>query len=119
MAAQISAVDTRTMPSSFSRQMRNVSSPGFLTHTPSAKRPGFSSVTRLPARMERYMQSLSAGSTPTTLTSGRTALTYSQTPAARPPPPIGTKMASSRRPASASRISLATVPCPAITSGSS
>lgn len=27
MAAQISAVDTRTMPSSFSRQMRNVSSP--------------------------------------------------------------------------------------------
>ena len=118
IAAQVSAVETRTMPSRFSRQRRNVSLPGSLTHTPSAKRPGFSSVTRRPALNERDMQSESSGSTPKTLTQGRTAFTYAETPAARPPPPMGTNTAVRSRPA-CSRISLPTVPWPAITSGSS
>ena len=47
-------------------------SPGFFTQTPSAKSPGLSSVTRLPALNERLMQSESSGSTPYTFTDGLT-----------------------------------------------
>ena len=64
IAAQVSAVETRTIPSKNFLQRRNVSTPGFFTQTPSANSPGFSSTTRRPALNERDMQSESSGSTP-------------------------------------------------------
>eukprot|EP00963_Diacronema_lutheri_P000726 scaffold45_cov337-Pavlova_lutheri.AAC.3 len=54
-----------------------------------------------------------------TLISGRTALTYAAIPAMSPPPPTGTKIASGNSLPHCRKISIPTVPCPAMTSGSS
>ena len=58
------------------------------------------------------------GSTPMTFTAGYRYFTYTAMPASSPPPPTGTKIASSSPPLWR-RISTAMVPWPAITSGSS
>ena len=71
----------------------------------------FGSVTTWPASMDAFMEAAPIGSTPMTFTSGRDSL-IAATPAARPPPPIGTStVATSGR---CSRISRPAVPCPAM-----
>ena len=120
MAAQISSVLTSTTPSQNSRHTRNVSAPTVLTATPSAKLFRSSSVTRRPAARAVARQFESAGSTPSTLTHGATCLTKAATPARRPPPPTGTKMACRAWMSFTwRRISLPMVPWPQMTCGSS
>ena len=64
IAAHVSSVVTRTIPSRYLRHSSNVILPGVFTATPSAKSPTCCISTRFPARIERYMQSESTGSTP-------------------------------------------------------
>mmetsp|Transcript_7739 Transcript_7739/g.27204 ORF Transcript_7739/g.27204 Transcript_7739/m.27204 type:complete len:380 (+) Transcript_7739:493-1632(+) len=118
MAAHTSSVSTRTTPSSSCWHTRNVSVPTVLTATPSAKESTLVRLVTPPRYRLCAMPFAPAGSTPITLTSGRTLLTNAATPAASPPPPMGTNTASSL-PAHCRSISIATVPCPAITAGSS
>ncbi len=117
-AAQIASVSTVITSSMYWRQSRKVSSPAWRTATPSAKSPTVSSTTRSSAARAAAMLAASAGSTPMTLVSGRMNLMKVATPAARPPPPIGTNTASIGSPCWR-RISSPIVPWPAITSGSS
>ena len=118
IAAHTASASTRTISSTSSRQTRNVSSPTRRTAVPSENRPTSASVTRRPASSERAMASESSVWTPMTRISGRSALTYAATPAISPPPPTATKIAS-MGPGCWRRISMPTVPCPAITAGSS
>ena len=118
IAAQTASVSTTTKSSTSARVRRNVSSPTCLTAVPSENRPTSSSVMRSPALTERIIASESAIWTPMTLISGRTALMYAATPEMRPPPPMATNTAWIGR-WCWRRISMPTVPCPAITSGSS
>ena len=62
------------------------------TATPSAKIPTRSSVTGSPASSAARKQAESRGSTPITLIDGFNCLIYTEIPAARPPPPTGTKI---------------------------
>ncbi|MDT4818725.1 hypothetical protein FQZ97_518250 [compost metagenome] len=98
--------------------MRKVSLPTSLTAVPSENRPTSFSSMRLPASTERFIASESTVCTPITLISGRTALMYEATPEISPPPPMATKTAWIG-PGCWRRISMAMVPWPAITSGSS
>ena len=117
-AAHMASVSTVMTSSRNSRQRRKVSAPAWRTATPSAKRPTVGSTTRSPASSAAAMQAASSGSTPITLVSGRRYFTKVAMPAARPPPPTGTKIASIG-PECWVRISMPMVPWPAITSGSS
>ena len=94
MAAQISSVSTSRISSTCALHSANVSSPTRLTATPSAKIPTRSRVTRRPACSDSYMPADSSGSTPMIRTFGYRYFTYTAIPAIRPPPPIGTKIAS-------------------------
>ena len=91
-----------------------VSSPTSLTAVPSENRPTSARLTRSPTWIDCAMAQESTVCTPITLTDGSTAFMYTDTPAARLPPPIGTNTASSR-PGCWRRISMPTVPWPAIT----
>ena len=115
-AAHVASVSTSTMSSTYCCASRNVSLPTCFTATPSANRPTWASFTRRPAASERAIASESSGCTPITLMSGRTRFTYAAIPLISPPPPIATKIASIG-PCHWRRISMPTVPCPAITSG--
>ncbi|CAJ4206185.1 Uncharacterised protein [Burkholderia pseudomallei] len=85
IAAQSASVSTVTTSSRYAAQRRNVSSPTSLTTSVSS--------TRRPAASDCFIAHESSVCTPITLISGRTAFTYAATPAASPPPPIGTKIA--------------------------
>ena len=74
--------------------MANVSSPTSLTAVPSANKPTSFNSTRLPASIDCFIAQASNVSTPITLISGRTFLINAAIPAAKPPPPIATKIAS-------------------------
>mmetsp|Transcript_27378 Transcript_27378/g.88426 ORF Transcript_27378/g.88426 Transcript_27378/m.88426 type:complete len:238 (-) Transcript_27378:661-1374(-) len=119
IAEQISSVDTVTISSTSSLQMRNVSEPTFRTAAPSANRPTWSNSCSRPLRSEAVIPAASAASTPMTSTPGRTRFTYAAMPANMPPPPQHTKMAWSGLPVICFRISMPMVPWPAMTSGSS
>jgi hypothetical protein len=118
IAAQIWSVSTSTMPSSSSRHSAKVSAPTCFTATPSANKPTWSSLTRRPAFSDRAIASASTGSTPITLTDGRSRLMYDAIPEISPPPPTGTKTASGGCD-DCLTISRPIVPWPAMTSGSS
>ena len=83
-------------------------SPGVLTAVPSAIVSTFGSVTTLPASKDAFIQLAPAGSTPITLMFGFNSLASVETPAASPPPPIGTKIMSTV--GSSLKISIAIVP---------
>ena len=117
MASTISASLTVTTSSTSVRMTSQVSSPAMVTCWPSAIVLGTATDTRSPARSERATSSPASGSTPTTRTCGRSALTAVATPAISPPPPTGTTTVSRSSTSAAS--SSPTVPWPAITSGSS
>ena len=118
IAAQISSVFTSKTSSTCCRAIRYGSLPACRTATPSAKIPTCFRVTRRPRFSASYMQGASSGSTPITLIPGRRDFTTAAMPAINPPPPTGTKIASISS-SCCCRISSPTVPCPAITSGSS
>ena len=94
-----------------------VSSPGLVACSPSAIVRGTGIEVRSPAASERLTSSPASGSTPMILSPGANALAAVAQPEIRPPPDTGTTSAS-RGPASSSSSS-PTVPCPAITRGSS
>ena len=75
------------------------------------------SVTTFPASKEAFMQLAPAGSTPMTLILGFKSFARVDTPVARPPPPMGTKIYSTK--GSSLKISMAMVPCPVATAKSS
>ena len=75
IAAHISSVSASTISSTSPRHRRKVSRPTSFTATPSANRPTWSSLIRLPAFSERVIASASTGSTPITLIDGRTRFT--------------------------------------------
>ena len=70
-----------------------------------------------PSRNDSARAGLPAAWTPITRRFGRSAFAATAMPEISPPPPTGTTIASSSGPSASS--SSATVPCPAITSGSS
>lgn len=111
-AAAICPSSTVTTASMNRCASANVMSPGRTGIRPSAIEAVRGSVTGCPASSEAFMAAAPAGSTPIILTSGRDALTAAATPAARPPPPIGTAMVATE--GSCSRISRPMVPCPAM-----
>ena len=119
-----SSISEHTAPSGItitsprhSRRIGNVTSPTRPTAVPSTKLSTWSSDTGLPARNAALMEAAPSGSTPITLMEGRIVLSHSAIPAARPPPPIGSRTQSvSAGICSAS--STAMVPWPAITIGS-
>mmetsp|Transcript_23996 Transcript_23996/g.78064 ORF Transcript_23996/g.78064 Transcript_23996/m.78064 type:complete len:210 (+) Transcript_23996:2981-3610(+) len=94
IATQISSVSTSTISSTSSRASLKVKLPTVLTATPSAKVSTLSSTTCFFSLRDRYIASAPVGSTPIILMSGRSRFTYAATPAMRPPPPTGMKMAS-------------------------
>ncbi len=122
IAAQIASVSTSTISSTYCLHSRRVSSPTIFTAVPSENRPTSCSCTRRPAAIERAIASESVVCTPITLISGASALMYAATPEINPPPPIATKtewIGPSSTGWCWRRISIATVPWPAMTSGSS
>ena len=118
IAPQISSLDTTMTESTQRRAILNVSLPTCATDVPSANRSSVSlrNSTRLLAASAAAIQAEPSASTPMIFTSGRRYLTYAPMPEMRPPPPTGTKIACSG-PLCWFRISMPTVPCPAITSG--
>ncbi|CAE6820077.1 hypothetical protein R69927_06578 [Paraburkholderia domus] len=93
IAAHSASVFTSNTSSRYSLHRRKVSSPTSFTAVPSENSPTSFSVTRSPAFSDAAIAHESSVCTPITLISGRTDFTYAATPAARPPPPIGTKIA--------------------------
>ena len=118
MAAQMASLSTTIISSTNCWAKAKVCSPTCLTAAPSANKPTCSSMTRLPCLSDSVMASASLASTPMTFISGRTALTYAAIPASKPPPPTQQNIASIGS-GCALRISMAMVPWPAMTSGSS
>jgi len=116
-AAEVSSEETVTTSSSRARHMRKVSSPMRRTATPSANRPTWCRVMGSPPSRAALRQADSSCSTPMTLIPGMSCLMRTATPAARPPPPTGTKTRS--RWASCWMSSRPMVPWPAMTRGSS
>ena len=119
IAAQTASVSTTTNSSTSSRHRRNVSSPTCLTAVPSENRPTSVERDALARPQRAVIASESAVSTPMTLISGRTRLDVGGD--------AGDQAAAAdrrRRPRRSARwcwrrISMPTVPWPAITSGSS
>ena len=94
----------------------NTISPGVLTAVPSAIVSTFGSVTTFPASNDAFIQLAPAGSTPITFMFGFKSFARVETPAASPPPPIGTRIMSTV--GSSLKISIAIVPCPVATTSS-
>ena len=119
IAAQISSVETWTTSSTHSRHRRYVSSPRTLTAAPSANKPTSWSIMRFFWASDCASAFASCVSTPMTLTCGAIRLMYTPTPAIRPPPPTEQKTAWSCEMLHWRSSSIAIVPWPAITYGSS
>eukprot|EP01137_Pigoraptor_chileana_P027929 Opistho-2@11203 len=96
-------------------QISNALDPTQGTARPSASVDCASMVTGFPAFIAAVRLAHRSGSTPMTLTSGRSVLTARAMPARRPPPPTGTTIAS--KSSSCSMISSPIVPCPAMMLG--
>ena len=112
----ISISETEITSSRYFRQNANVRSPAVFTAHPSATVSIFSKVTTCPALIAAFIHAAPSGSTPITLTCGLTNFVARATPDANPPPPIGTKIASTSF--NSFIISRAVVPCPNKTSRS-
>ena len=80
------------MPSRFCCTYGKIFSPGVFTAVPSAMVLTLGSVVTFPFSRDFCMQLALAGSTPMTLILGFKSLASVDTPAASPPPPMGTKM---------------------------
>mmetsp|Transcript_54899 Transcript_54899/g.107402 ORF Transcript_54899/g.107402 Transcript_54899/m.107402 type:complete len:220 (+) Transcript_54899:736-1395(+) len=119
IAAQISSVLTVTISSTTCWQSLKVLLPATRTAAPSAKVPTESNSTIRPALRLSVKVGASAASTPTTFTWGATALMNAPIPDSMPPPPQQTNTASTPSADVCFKTSIAMVPCPAITSGSS
>ena len=65
-----------------------------MTATPSAMVLAVGRVTTWPASRLAFMEAAPSGSTPMTVTLGLSSLARVDTPAARPPPPMGTRITS-------------------------
>ena len=91
--------------------------PGVFTAVPSAIVFTLGKVVTLPFLNDSCIQLAPAGSTPITLIFGFKSFASVDTPVASPPPPIGTRMYSTR--GSSLNISIAIVPCPVATAKSS
>ena len=91
----------------------NTTLPGVFTAVPSAIVSTFGRVTTSPALIDACIQLAPAGSTPITCILGLSSLASVDTPAASPPPPIGTSIISTV--GSSLNISIAIVPCPVAT----
>mmetsp|Transcript_53113 Transcript_53113/g.153238 ORF Transcript_53113/g.153238 Transcript_53113/m.153238 type:complete len:206 (+) Transcript_53113:737-1354(+) len=118
MAPQISSVLTKMTSSRAILHNRKVSSPTLRTAAPSAKSPTEGSSTTSPASRLAFIPGASMASTPMTLMPGWTDFRNMLTPAARPPPPIQQKTASTFSFVVCAKISWPMVPWPAITKGS-
>ena len=116
--AAISSLPTVTISSTVDWTIGKVCRPTCLTATPSANRPGLSTLTGFACLQCPVHGVRIDGFDANDLTSGTTDLTYAPIPAISPPPPTGTKMAARSR-GCWRTISSAIVPCPAITRGSS
>ena len=90
----ISISETVIISSTYFLVNANVNSPGVFTAVPSATVSTLVNDTTLPAAKEAFIQAAASGSTPMTFTFGFTNLVASAAPLAKPPPPIGTKIAS-------------------------
>mmetsp|Transcript_6086 Transcript_6086/g.15510 ORF Transcript_6086/g.15510 Transcript_6086/m.15510 type:complete len:299 (+) Transcript_6086:433-1329(+) len=108
IAAHIWSVLTVMTPSTSCWHRSKHTAPGCRTATPSANPSTLVRRHSSPWYSDCTMALAPSGSTPITLMSGRMDLTYAAMPAMSPPPPTGTKMAST--PGSCRRISMPTVP---------
>ena len=113
-AREMSSSETVTTSSTSLRTWVKVSSPGRPTAIPSAIVANEGRRTGSPARSEGGKAAALAAWTPITRTSGRSALATTAIPETSPPPPTPVTMV--RTSGHCSRISSATVPCPAMTS---
>ena len=111
-AAHNSSMLTVITPSTHSLITSKLFFPTFPTATPSANKPTSRKRTRLLAFSASVKQAESSTSTPYTFVLDCVCATQAPTPAKSPPPPTGTKITSNK--GSASKISLPTVPWPAI-----
>ena len=116
-AAIISSSFTRTTSSTRRWIIEKVSSPGRFTAIPSAMVAIVGRVDSSPASREVRQLDAPAACTPMIVILGRSARAAIAIPAMRPPPPMGTTIASAS--GKSLNISKPSVPCPAITSGSS
>jgi len=114
-ATRISSSVTDATSCTMSRINGQVSVPTDFVSKPSARLAPPSSVLGPPAAIAAESLGIPAGSAAITRTLAPVARTAEQMPASRPPPPIGTMIV--RTSGHWSRISIPTVPCPAITSG--
>ncbi|KAJ1879021.1 hypothetical protein LPJ66_011780, partial [Kickxella alabastrina] len=119
MAAHTSSLVTRTTSSMRSLATRKHSRPTWHTAVPSANRPTSDSTSLRPAFRDCAMAQESTVSTATILIAGQTRLTYAEMPAISPPPPTATKIMSISVDLRCRKSSIAIVPWPAITRGSS
>ena len=113
----IASSDTVTTSSTRRRMTGSVRSPGARVRRPSAIVSGDDSGPRKRSWNARCVALAPLAWTPNTRRSGLSALAATAIPAIRPPPPMGTTSVSTS--GAASSTSRATVPWPAITSGSS
>ena len=109
---------TTTISSTNWRAISKVMSPARATAVPSAKPSMRGRVTGCPASRAARIEGAPSGSTPMTFTSGWNVCSQIAVPARSPPPPTGTTTAAGGSDA-CSKISLTTVPWPAIVRGSS
>jgi hypothetical protein len=107
--------ETSTMSSTSRRTIGSVIFPGAFTAMPSARVSP--RIGKLSPLMALYIDGYSMASTPITCRSGFRLLAAIAIPEMSPPPPIGTTRVSIS--GAVPSISSATVPCPAMTSGSS
>src|SRR6266545_861425 len=118
-AALIASSLTSTQSSTSSRHRSKVTLPGStLPAVPSDNVSSASIWMISPARTDAAIAASRTGEAPYTRIPGKCFLSTDATPLISPPPPTATTTASSREPASCSRISTPTVPWPAMTSGS-
>ena len=93
-ALMISISETVMISSRYLLQKVYVRSPGVFTAQPSATVSTVWREDTCPFENDVFMQAAPAGSTPITLISGLTDFAANATPLANPPPPIGTRIAS-------------------------
>ena len=116
-ARERSSSETVTMSSTSAVHVGQGQSDTRFTAIPSAMVSMRSRVTTRPAARDADIDAAPSASTPTSLTSGRSALRAAPTPLMSPPPPMATATVPASAACSAS--SRPSVPCPAMTSGSS
>ena len=115
--AQTSSMETVMTSSTHSFITSRLCFPTCATATPSANIPMLFNLTLFPACIAAARQAESSTSTPNIFVFLFFCEIHAEIPASSPPPPTGTKIASKSIPES--RISLPTVPWPAIVYGSS